>query len=75
MTIKLDQSIKLRRNMGFILLLPLKQVLQNWQKASCKRMLTNCSINLRTTELQDTAKSFSALANQVLREAEQDRQS
>ncbi|KAJ1413328.1 WD40/YVTN repeat-like-containing domain superfamily [Sesbania bispinosa] len=28
-------------------------------------------INLRTTEMQDTAKSFSSLANQVLRTAEQ----
>ncbi|RDY02840.1 Syntaxin-binding protein 5, partial [Mucuna pruriens] len=30
-------------------------------------------INLRTTEMQDKAKSFSLLANQVLRTAEQDR--
>lgn len=28
-------------------------------------------INLRTTEMQDTAKSFSSMANQVLRTAEQ----
>ncbi|XP_019446907.1 PREDICTED: uncharacterized protein LOC109350194 isoform X1 [Lupinus angustifolius] len=32
-------------------------------------------INLRTTEMEDTAKSFSALANEVLRKAEEDRQS
>ncbi|CAL0313098.1 unnamed protein product [Lupinus luteus] len=32
-------------------------------------------INLRTTEMEDTAKSFSALANQVLRKAEEGRQS
>lgn len=31
-------------------------------------------INLRTTEMQDTAKSFSSLAKQVLRTAEHDRQ-
>ncbi|KAK8471598.1 hypothetical protein PHAVU_003G270100 [Phaseolus vulgaris] len=31
-------------------------------------------INLRTTEMQDEAKSFSLLANHVLRTAEQDRQ-
>ncbi|KAK7379694.1 hypothetical protein VNO78_34383 [Psophocarpus tetragonolobus] len=30
-------------------------------------------INLRTTEMQDKAKSFSSLANQVLRAAEQDK--
>ncbi|KAL1288752.1 hypothetical protein AAHE18_20G007000 [Arachis hypogaea] len=32
-------------------------------------------INVKTTEMQDTAKSFSSLANQVLRTAEQDRRS
>ncbi|XP_027348737.1 uncharacterized protein LOC113860236 [Abrus precatorius] len=32
-------------------------------------------INLRTTDMQDKAKSFSSLANQVLRTAEQDRRS
>ncbi|XP_061351439.1 uncharacterized protein LOC133296460 [Gastrolobium bilobum] len=32
-------------------------------------------INVRTTEMQDKAKSFSSLANQVLRTAEQDRRS
>ncbi|KAK7309410.1 hypothetical protein RJT34_06115 [Clitoria ternatea] len=32
-------------------------------------------INLRTTEMQDTAKSFSSLAKQVLRTTEQDRRS
>lgn len=36
-----------------------------------KHFLICQGINLRTTEMQDTAKSFSSMANQVLRTAEQ----
>lgn len=36
-----------------------------------KHFLIRQGINLRTTEMQDTAKSFSSMANQVLRTAEQ----